>query len=206
MFYESSKFLCRVLCLIFFRLKAKGLSNIPKQGGFILACNHASYLDPVLAGSACPRSLNYLARDTLFGNWIFRWWLKNVHVIPLRRDSADLGAMKEALNRLKDGQGLILFPEGTRSVTGELGRGQHGVGFLARKSCVPVIPTYVDGSFKALPKGAKLFKPVSVTVLFSRALVFDKNTAISDQAIVDKIMDEIRHLKDSLPVRRQRLQ
>lgn len=198
MFYEVSKFLCQVLCLIFFRLKAKGSSNIPNKGGFILACNHASYLDPVLFGSACSRPLNYLARNTLFRNRIFRWWLHNVHVIPLKRDSTDLGAMKEAIDRLKDGQGLILFPEGTRSITGELGRGRHGVGFLARKSRVPVIPAYVKGSFHAWPKGAKFFKPVSITVVFGEALVFDKNVEVTDQEIADKIMDGIRHLKDTL--------
>lgn len=197
MFYAVGRALCALFFWSLFGLRAKGRDLVPRTGAYILAGNHASFLDPVAFGVACPRQINYLARKSLFRNRVFGWILKMVHVIPLKRGAADLGAMKEALRRLEKGEGLLLFPEGTRTETGELGRGHHGVGFLARKAGVPVIPAYVHGTFEALPKGAKGLRPARVTVVFGPALRFEGRQELSDQDIADRIMAEIKRLKDS---------
>lgn len=198
MFYWVARGVCAVFCKVFLRQRAYGREMVPKKGGFILAGNHASYLDPVVFGVACPRGLNYLARDTLFRNRFFGWLICSVHTIPLKRDAADLGAIKEGIKRLKHGQGLLLFPEGTRSVDGVLQKGRHGVGFLARKSGVPVVPAYCHGTFEAWPKGAKTFKPTPVVVRFGAPVIFNDKSGLSDQEIADRIMEEIKRLKDSV--------
>lgn len=188
------------MCTIFFHCylftEVKGQNHIPRKGGFILAGNHVSYLDPVAFGVACPRFLNYMARDTLFLNPFFGWLLRHVGAFSLKRNFADISAIKEALKRLGQGKGLLLFPEGTRSATGEIAGGLEGVGFLARKGNVPVIPAYVMGTDKALPKGAKFIKPTRLKMVFGEALVFPQETAFSDKEMTLQIMRRIAALKD----------
>ncbi|MGE5279285.1 MAG: lysophospholipid acyltransferase family protein, partial [Deltaproteobacteria bacterium] len=89
MIYAISKFLCYVALRLFFRLRVRGRENFPSAGGFILAGNHVSFLDPVVFGAPCPRGLYYMARDTLFGRPFFGWFLRRIHAFPLKRRAAD---------------------------------------------------------------------------------------------------------------------
>src|SRR3989338_6346732 len=114
MIHTVSRFICFLISRLFFRISWQGRENIPKKKGFIIASNHVSYLDPVMVGVACPRKLNYMARHDLFSNHFFSFWLYNVGAFPVRRKTADISALKEAIKRLNDGEGLILFPEGGR--------------------------------------------------------------------------------------------
>ena len=198
MFYTFWKFFCWLCSLIYLPTTVKGEKNIPRKGGFILACNHVSYLDPVIFGISCPRQLNYMARESLFKNSFFGWLLARVNVFTIKRYSADIGAIKEALRRLKTGGGLLLFPEGTRSSDGRIGEGLEGVGFLVRKSNVPVIPAFIKGTQKAMPKGAKFIKPARITVVFGPAISFSEENCASDKVRTNVIMRQIRLLKDIL--------
>jgi 1-acyl-sn-glycerol-3-phosphate acyltransferase len=198
MFYAFWKSFCWLCLVLYLPTTVKGGKNIPKRGGFILACNHVSYLDPVIFGISCPRPLNYMARESLFENRLFGWLLARVNVFPIRRYSADIGAIKEALRRLKIGGGLLLFPEGTRSSDGRIGEGLEGVGFLARKSNSPVIPAFIKGTAEAMPKGAKFVKPARLTVVFGPAMRFPEDDCVSDKARTDEIMRQIALLKDLL--------
>lgn len=198
MFYYFARFLCAVFCLLVFRLKALGRENVPKNGGFILAGNHVSYLDPIVFGVACPRSLSYMARSTLFNSRIFGAIIRLCHSFPVKRGGSDIGAFRESLRRLKKGEGILLFPEGTRSLTGELGSPHAGIGFLIKKSGVPVVPVYAHGSLNALPKGAKFPKAAQIIVYFGRPLIFDENQKTADQEVADRVMFAIRNLKESL--------
>ena len=200
MFYAFGKFLCKVFFHLYLKTKVIGDKNIPPRGSFIVAGNHVSFLDPVAFGIASPRRLNYMARDTLFRNRLFGWVLRHVSVFPLKRNSANIGAIKEALRRLGNGEGLLLFPEGTRSANGCLKDPLEGVGFLARKSGASVIPAYVQGTDKALPKGAKFIKPKAIRVIFGEAVVFPQDKNLSDEDVTAEIMRRIAVLRDSLRV------
>ncbi len=191
MLYAFGRSLCWLCSFFYLHTTVKGQKNIPKTGGFILACNHASYLDPVILGVSCPRPLNFMARKTLFKNFLFSWILAHVNVISIKRNSADIGAIKEALRRLKIGGGLLLFPEGTRTTNGRLGEGQEGVGFLARKSNVPVIPAFIKGTHMAMPKGARSIKPARLTVVFGPAMRFPEDGTVTDKAWANEIMSQI---------------
>lgn len=195
--YSLSKFLCWLCSLVFFPLKVNGKEHIPKTGKVILASNHVSYLDPPAVGVACPRVVSFMARDTLLKNPLWRWALKGIGVIPLRKSSSDVSALKIALKRLSLGQIVVLFPEGTRSSDGEIKSGSEGVGFIARKSRAPVVPVYVNGTDKALPKGAKKMRRYPVRVYFGAPLVIDDIEHSSDREITDRIMQRIVELKNS---------
>ena len=182
-----------MICKIMFHIKAYGLKNIPKKGGFILASNHVSYLDPIAVGVACPRKLNYMARHDLFSSRLSIWWMNSVGCIPLKRDSADLSALKQSIKRVKNGGGLLLFPEGARQLPGQAPvKPESGVGFLAAKLDVPVIPVFVKGTEKAMPRGARFIHPNKVNVYFGKQISIERRMPYED--IAQTIMDSIRHL------------
>jgi len=110
MLYSFTSLSALVACKILFRLQAKGIEHIPKKGGFILASNHVSYLDPIVLGAISPRKLNFMAKEELFCHPLISWFLSRVGAFPVKRDSADLSALKYALRRLREGKALILFP------------------------------------------------------------------------------------------------
>jgi 1-acyl-sn-glycerol-3-phosphate acyltransferase len=192
--------------LLFFKLylgfKVVGRHNVPDKGGFILVSNHTSYFDPILLGTALCRSLNYMARENLFKKQCFGWIMRGVHAFPVRRHGGDLGAIKKSLELLAEGKGLVIFPEGTRAKDDNLKEAKPGVGFIVSKANVPVIPAYVGGSFKAMPRGINTLRRHPVAVYFGEPVFFDQSYCgrkdkESYQKISDEIMVRIADLKDS---------
>lgn len=182
-----------VLSKIILGIEASGRENIPKRGGFILASNHLSHLDPVVVAAVCPRRLSFMARDSLFKNPAFGWLISSAGAFPVKRSSADLSALKEALKCLKKNCALLLFPEGTRAVEPEIERpAQPGIGFLAVKSGVPVIPAFVKGTDKALPCGSKVIKFHKVSIRFGKPVEIDRLMPYAD--IAQQIMQAIRQV------------
>jgi 1-acyl-sn-glycerol-3-phosphate acyltransferase len=191
--YFVFKGICSLATFSLFRFRATGKENIPQKGGFLIASNHASYLDPVMVGVACPRLLNYMARHDLFNNAAFAWILKYSRAFPVKRKSADLGAIKEAIRRLKNGEGLLVFPEGGRQASVYVSEPEAGVGFLAAKSGVPVIPAFVSGTDRAWPRHARFIKPATkISVHFGKQIHIEGRMPYQD--IARKIMENIRHL------------
>lgn len=193
MIYYLLRALAFIILKLCFRFKICGRRFIPKKGGFILASNHVSYIDPVAVGAACPRRLNYMAKRDLFSNRFLGWLLKKVGSFPVKRGSADFFALKESMRRVKNGGGMLLFPEGTRQEAGEgLGRPEPGVGFLAAKLGVPVIPAFVKGTDKAMPKGSRFPQPSQVAVSFGEEIHIERGLPYQD--IAESIMEKIRQL------------
>jgi len=192
MLFYVSRFLSILILKTVFRLKVYGQENIPKTGGFILASNHVSYIDPLAVGSACSRPVNFMARHDLFCVPVLGWWMSHVHAFPVKRNSADISALKEAIRRLRDGKGLVLFPEGSRGFEGRLYEPQAGIGFIAEKSNVPVVPAFISGSERALPKGAKFIRPHKITVRFGKQITLGRR--LPYQEIAELIMANIKDL------------
>ena len=184
-----------MLLKIVFRLEVKGRGNIPDTGGFILASNHVSYLDPLVLGVACSRQLSFMARHDLFGVPVLGVWLRNVGAFPLRRNFADIASIKEAIRRLRQAEGLVLFPEGSRSFQGSVQDAQPGIGFMAAKSQVPVVPAFVKGTQRALGRHARLIRPTKIRVYFGK-LIYPENSGLKDSYgyFADRVMQEIRRL------------
>jgi len=199
--YGVCHYALRVMFDMFFRGEVVGIDNLPKHGGFLLAANHASHLDPPMIGCQISRQIAYFARKTLWQGGISSWWLDSVGVIPVDRDSGqDVGAIKRVLKALKQERGLILFPEGTRTMDGRLQPAKAGVGFMACKTQVPVVPVRIFGSFEAFGKGRKLRLSTPVTVVFGKPMspsAYDDPKAGKDRAQIasERIMAEIARLQ-----------
>ncbi len=158
--------ICGIIHQMFFRGDVAGLENLPREGGYIVAANHASHLDPPIVGQFLTRQVSFFARKTLWKPGLAAWWLDAVGTIPVDRDGGtSLDAIKRVLAALAGGKVVIVFPEGTRSATGELQPPKAGVGLLACKARVPVVPARVFGSFEAFGRSGRvrLGSPVSVT-------------------------------------------
>ena len=141
---------------VWFRGEVVGTNNFPTDGPFLIAANHASHFDPPIVGSHVPRQMRFFARKSLWNNKVLAWWLNEVETIPVERDSGDVGAIKRVLQALKENRAVVLFPEGTRTTDGHLQKAKAGVGLMACKTGVPVVPCRVYGSFTAFGKGTTI--------------------------------------------------
>ena len=151
-FYKFAQLTSFLYFKLFHRFEVSGLQNVPKEGAFILASNHLSFFDPPALGCRLPRNLHYFARNSLFSGPL-GVLISNLNSIPVNRDQLDLKTLKTVLRVLNMGYPLLVFPEGTRSVNGQLSDGQRGVGLLVAKSTVPVLPAKIEGAFEILGKG-----------------------------------------------------
>jgi 1-acyl-sn-glycerol-3-phosphate acyltransferase len=135
----------------FFRLRRSGREHIPKQGGLLILCNHISVKDPPLVGAAAlPRKVYFMAKSELFGGGPFTWLIRGLGAFPVVRNTADRRAIRTARDLLLAGGGVVMFPEGTRSITGILGPGLPGAGGLALLPGVTVVPAAIWGTRKGL--------------------------------------------------------
>ncbi|PTY05950.1 1-acyl-sn-glycerol-3-phosphate acyltransferase [Opitutaceae bacterium EW11] len=169
--YGVCHYVIRQIYQMFFRGEVAGTENLPRGGGFLIASNHASHLDPPFVGCQVPLQMAFFARKTLWKPGIASWWLDGVGTIPVDRDGgADVTAIKRVLQSLKKERPVILFPEGTRSPDGKLQRPKPGVGMLACRAQVPVIPARIFGSFTAFGRDGKLRLGTPVSVAFGKPL------------------------------------
>jgi len=199
MFYTVARFILFLLFKIFFHLKIFGRENFPGSGPFIVAPNHASFLDPIIVGIGAPRKLDYLARDTLFRFKAFAKILYLVNVSPIKRDTGDINAFKTALNRLSQGKGILIFPEGTRSKDGSLQEPKSGIGFLQCASGASIVPCYIEGSMEAWPRHSKFPRYRPVAVYFGKPLRFEKSSGSKKEHykyIARGVMRAIKELKE----------
>ena len=165
-FYYLIRFTAQIYLGWKYYLKVINLQSLPATGGMIIASNHASHLDPPLMGAAVShRQIYFMARSTLFDNPVFGSFIHHLNAVPIIRGNGpdqDWGFYQKLL---KSGNALLIFPEGTRSETGELQRGKSGFGRLVHMSQMPVYPVYIQGSFAAYPKHGQK-KRVPITMIF----------------------------------------
>jgi 1-acyl-sn-glycerol-3-phosphate acyltransferase len=143
--------------LIVFRLSVRGRENIPRKGPLIVVSNHASHADPPLVAVAVKsRRFAFMAKAELFRAGWFGKFLGWVGAFPVRRGMGDRSAIRYAREVLENGQTLLLFPEGTRSRDGSLGKPQSGIGMLIKQfPDATILPLYIEGSYQAWPPGKK---------------------------------------------------
>ena len=168
--YSVAQTLTRLTCVLLFRMRAFGVENVPRRGRVVLASNHQSFLDPVLVGVPPPRELRYMGRQSLFRPPAFAWLLRGVGTFPVQRGSADLKAIRAGIEMLRAGQGLVLFPEGTRSPDGRIRPFRPGFALLAARAEAPIVPAAVDGAFAAWPRHRKLPRAGRVCVRYGEPL------------------------------------
>ncbi|MGA3181891.1 MAG: lysophospholipid acyltransferase family protein [Verrucomicrobiota bacterium] len=162
----------RGLFTVWFRWRCWNPERVPRTGPVILACNHASYLDPPLVGAGVNRQIHFLARQSLFRVPVLAALLRSWKVVAVDRDGGTGRGFKAILDRLASGGAILLFPEGTRTSDGQLQPARSGIGLAVIKSAAPVVPARVFGTFAAYGKHRSWPRPRQVTVKYGQPLAF----------------------------------
>ncbi len=191
-FYKVMQAFCRLFAVVVFRYRSSRRDWIPETGGGLVCSNHQSYFDPVVVGVCSNRRMNYLARKTLFRFLPFRWLISYLDAIPIDRDGMGLSGIKETLRRLKRGELVLIFPEGTRTRDGEMGSLKPGFISVARRSRVPLIPVAMDGAYQAWPRGGKFPRPSRVCVVFGEPLTPDEISELEDEQLIEMLEQRMR--------------
>lgn len=185
--YPLGKALCTLLLSPLYRIKIIGKENFPKEGGVLLCTNHIDNLDPPVVGLTCPRPVHFMAKEELFRAPVLKTVLPRVNAFPIKRGMSDRQAMRSALSLLKEGKVVGLFPEGTRSKTGELQKGLTGAGFFALRGEALVMPCAIIGPYKPFKQLKVVYgKPIDMSVHRENKTSAEEATAV--------IMEEIRKL------------
>lgn len=199
LFYRFFRSLARTFFGLMGGFDVRHAERLPASGPAIIAANHASFADPPAAGVAAKRPLHFMAQAELFRPPIFRSIIRKLGAFPIHRGESDLAAVKKALEVLGQGGALVMFPEGTRGDGKRLGSPQKGMNLIAAKSDAPIVPTAITGTFKLLPKGAKLPRRAKVCVIFGEPIRYSEVVAEfgREQAKVELsriIMERIQRL------------
>lgn len=152
MFYDFARAIVKFAFMFVFRVKVVGKENIPNKGGVIIAVNHRSNFDPVIAAIYCKRRLNFMAKEELFKRPVFGRLIARLGAFPVSRGSGDVSAVKAAFGVLKKEGALLMFPQGRRMKNGQRGTAHQGVAMIAHKMKVPVIPMLITGDYKFMSK------------------------------------------------------
>ncbi len=193
-------FLKKIVSVLFWigRVKVEGKENFPSEGAVIVAGNHLGFWDPVVVAAFIDRPIHFMAKEELFEHALLAKFLCKLNAFPVKRGSPDRTALKTALNILAENKVLGMFPEGTRSKTGELSKPQHGIAMLVLKSRAPIVPVMFIGTQKIFPWGwfspvvVKIGKPISYEKYYDAKL----STSLLEEISRD-IMDKISVLKAS---------
>ena len=147
------------LCLCAFtacyRYRAWGGGHLPRRGPVLFVSNHQSYFDPIAVGLGCrPWQFRSMARSTLFDHWLFGWLIRSLGAIPVVQGGADKAAMRKCLAALDQGEALLIFPEGSRTLDGQTAEFAPGTMLLIKRSRAAVVPVAVEGAYDAWPRAA----------------------------------------------------
>jgi len=198
--YVTSLIIARTL----FNFEVVHRERIIEKGGAILAMNHESYLDPPLAGIACRRELYYLARKTLL-NWpILGPILPEMNVIPVDQDRADMSALKAVIKIVRKGGATVIFPEGARTLDGQLQPAQPGLGLVIAKTLAPVVPMRIFGAHKAFPRGGRPHPFTPITLVVGEPMFFTQEDLVGEgralyQNLSERVMERIAAIQFERP-------
>jgi len=204
--YHFVVWVLRPLLAIGFRWRFQGLDNVPRKGPAIFACNHISYFDPLCQGLLLVkrrRRIRYFAKAELWRNPFLRFILKGAHQIPVERGSGEMGPVEGAVAALRNGDGVVIYPEATITTNLDLSpmRGKTGVARVALTSGAPVVPVAVWGSQWVSPKGRsrgrRLWRMIFVKA--GPAMTFEEfngreNDPEALHEVVDRIMSELERM------------
>src|SRR6266700_7695045 len=171
-YYWLGYTLSRLLAQIFFRFRVLHRERMIQSGPLILAMNHQSFFDPPLAGNASDLAIFFLARKTLHHHLFWGWLLPKLNIIPVDQESTDRSALKALIRILRAGEATLVFPEGARTLDGNLQPAQPGLGLVIAKTLAPVVPMRIFGAHEALPRGGGGLHFVPITIVIGEPIFF----------------------------------
>lgn len=152
-----------------FGLRIVGRENLITEGPVLVASNHQSFLDPPLIGNLYDTEMVFLARKTLFIGF-FKWLYPQWNAIPVDQDRPDMSSLKTIIRKLKEGHRVLVFPEGARTLDGDIGTAAPGIGLIAAKSGAVIQPVRISGARDALPRGSARVRFARITVSIGPAI------------------------------------
>ncbi len=201
-FYAIVKNFFKIILIIYNRCTSKWLEKLDPNEKYIVACNHASNMDPVIVGAFFPRRLRYFAKEELFVNWFLGTSIRALGAVPVsRNDNASAaGALRGFMKLYQDGNDVLIFPEGGRTLDGKLQPLEAGVAVIASHTRAPILPVFIHGSFKAMPPGSAFIKPTKVKITFGKPLKFSEEVYKSKEGrneIMTALNNSLRELEAS---------
>jgi 1-acyl-sn-glycerol-3-phosphate acyltransferase len=198
--YWTGHYLALVVAKVFFRFRVVHKERRILKGPVILAMNHESYLDPPLAGVASGREVYFLARKTLLDAPVFGWLLPKLNVVPVDQEGTDRSALKALIRILKSGDGTVVFPEGARTLDGNLQPALPGLGFVIAKTLVPVLPMRIFGARAAMPRGGGRIRLHPITIVIGEPIYFtaadlEPRSKETYQRLSERVMESIAALQ-----------
>ena len=200
LWYQLIQRSLQLAAVLVYRVRYSGRRHIPSEGGVLVVSNHQSHLDPPLVGIGCPRLMNYLARDSLFRFAPFGRFIHSINAIPIDREGIGLAGIKEALKRLKRGEMVLIFPEGTRSSDGEIAPFRPGFTTLAVRSKAAILPVAVDGAFQAFPRWRKFPGPGRIRVHYGTPMLPAELVGRDDRELAAEVERRVRECLAQLRV------
>lgn len=200
--YELCRMVVYLFAMVVYRARHTGMQNIPAEGPVLMVSNHQSHLDPPLVGCGCRRQMSFLARDTLFLSPVFAKLISSVNAIPIDREGGGLAGIKETLRRLKRGEMVLVFPEGTRTLDGEIRRFRPGFTTLAVRSKAAIVPAAIEGAFRAWPKSHKFPRLGVIHVHYGEPILPDQVQAMDEKELLAEVERRVRECQTVL---RQRM-
>ena len=173
------------------KLEAHGNEHVPRKGGVLLLSNHVSYLDPFIVGITARREFYFMARDSIFKVPLIGKLLALHNAYPVKRGTADRRALKYTISLLKEGHAVLIFPEGTRSKDGNLGKARGGVSFIIHNADVPAIPVYLAGANYLMPRRSKWIRPAKLATHFGPPIDFSESRKIEDKRLMYNSMSKM---------------
>lgn len=189
----------RWLIRIYHRARVEGLDRVPAEGPLILVCNHLSYLDPFYVGAFFPRKIRFMAKKESFRHPVARWFLNQFRAFPVDRGKADLKSLKTAIGVLRAGEVLGIFPEGGRRESAPMRELKQGAAYLALKTGTPIIPVYIEGTDRSLPRNAVWIRPHRVRIVIGECIKPESEHTgrRSEQEISEEILRVWRSMAES---------
>lgn len=178
---------------LFYNFHIEGIENIPQDRPLVMASNHRSYADPVILTMPMKRPVTYMAKEELFKNKLFGWFIKKLGAFPVKRGAGDMQVIDDSIAILNSGRNLVIFPEGTRSKDGKVGKGKTGVALIAAKSGADVLPCGI------IFEGEKLKFRSKLTLRFGKVIPAEE-IAVEDaspkalKGVKKRIMEAITEL------------
>jgi 1-acyl-sn-glycerol-3-phosphate acyltransferase len=186
-FYSFARSVVAGVIKPLYRIEVIGLEHFPKDRGVLLCTNHIHNFDPLVVGITAPRPVHFMAKEELFNVPVLGDIVRKCNAFPVKRGKGDRESLRAGLKVLKDGNVFGLFPEGTRSKTGEIGKGLSGAGFFALRTEADVVPCAIIGPYKSLK---------TLKVVYGKPIAMEEIRAAkaSPEQVTELIMSEIHKL------------
>ena len=203
--YTFARIVLTLPTILIYRVRGIGVKNVPREGPLVLAPNHFSQMDHFFVGVYLRRKIRFMAKSQLFGPPVLTYIYKHGGVFPVRRGQHDEETFKTAYQLLDQGEMLLVYAEGGRSRSGEMGEPKPGIGRIALESGAPVVPVAIHGSARV--RGWKRLRFPRVTVQFGEPMTFGVEPSSSRERqleVATKIFGEVREMYEGLATRSER--